>query len=64
MSNERRTTIDPTLIASLALAAINSALNIIKEIKGSGALTGDQLAALADQQDAANIAQLKKLLGQ
>jgi hypothetical protein len=56
--------VDPNLIASLALAAINAALNIIKELKGSGSITGDQLAALADQQDAANAAQLKQLLGQ
>jgi len=56
--------VDPNLIATLALAAINAAINIIKEIKGSGGLTGDQLAALADQQDAANAALIKQLLGQ
>jgi hypothetical protein len=53
---------DPVLIAQLALAAINAALNIINGLKASGGLTGDQLATLADQQDAANAAQLKQLL--
>ena len=55
---------DPVTIANLALAAINAALQIINHLKSTGSLTADQLAALADQQDAANIAQLKKLLGQ
>ena len=53
---------DPVLIAQLALAAINAALNIINGLKASGGLTGDQLATLADQQDASNAAQLKQLL--
>jgi hypothetical protein len=53
---------DPVLIAQLALAAINAALNIINGLKASGGLTGDQLATLAEQQDAANAAQLKQLL--
>jgi len=54
---------DPNTIASLALAAINAALSIINHLKSSGGLTGDQLATLADQQDAANIEAIKKLLG-
>ena len=55
---------DPVTIANLALMAINAALNIINHLKASGGLTGDQLATLADQQDAANADALKKLLGQ
>lgn len=53
---------DPVLIAQLALAAINAALNIINGLKAAGGLTGDQLATLAEQQDAKNSAQLKQLL--
>lgn len=53
---------DPVLIAQLALAAINAALNIINGLKAAGGLTGDQLATLAEQQDAKNAAQLKTLL--
>jgi hypothetical protein len=55
---------DPVTIATLALAAINAALKIIQGLKSSGGLTGDQLATLADQQDAANADLLKQLLAQ
>ena len=56
--------LDPVTIANLAIMAINAALNIINHLKANGGLTADQLATLADQQDAANIEALKKLLGQ
>ena len=55
---------DPITIANLALLALNAVLNIIKNLKASGGLTGDQLAALAEQQDLANLDTIKKLLGE
>ena len=53
---------DPTLAINLGLTILDAVLNEINKIKAQHGLSGDQLAALADQQDLANAAQIKALL--
>ena len=53
---------DPQLLVSNALAALDEIINMIKHIKGQGALTTEQIAAQADAQDLENKADIKALL--
>ena len=47
---------------NLALTALNEVLSIIAHIRAQGALTTEQIAAMADQQDLANKDAIKQLL--
>lgn len=53
---------DPNLIVSLALTALNEVLSIIAHIRAQSGLTTEQIATLADQQDLANKEAIKQLL--
>lgn len=53
---------DPTLAVNLGLSILDAVLNEINKIKGQAGLTGDQLAAMADTQDLANLAAIKALV--
>jgi len=54
--------IDPNLIVSAALTAIDEILSLVKHIRAQGALKDDQILAAADAQDLANKEDIKKLL--
>ena len=53
---------DPNVIVSLALTALNEVLSIIAHIKAQGSMTNEQILAVADQQDLANKDAIKSLL--
>jgi hypothetical protein len=55
---------DPNVVVNLALTALNEVLSIIAHIKAQGAMTTEQIAALADKQDLANKDAIKALLAQ
>jgi hypothetical protein len=54
--------LDPNAAVNLALLILDTVLGEINKIKGQSGLTGDQLAAMADQQDLANLAAIKALI--
>jgi len=53
---------DPNLVVSIALTALNEILSIIAHIRAQSGMTTEQIAALADQQDLANKDAIKALL--
>lgn len=53
---------DPVLAINLGLQVLNLVLGEINKLKAQAGLTGDQLAALADQQDLANADAIKAIL--
>jgi hypothetical protein len=53
---------DPTSAVNLGLLVIDTILSEIAKLKAQHGLSGDQLAALADQQDLNNLAAIKALL--
>jgi len=55
---------DPNLIIQLALATLDSVLKLISHIKSQGTLTTDEIAAIADKQDLANLDAIKVLIQQ
>jgi hypothetical protein len=55
---------DPNLIIQLALATLDSVLQIIAHIKAQGTMTTEEISAIADQQDLANLAAIKALIAQ
>lgn len=54
--------VDPTLAVNLGLQVLDTVLGEIAKLKAAHGLTGDQLAAMADQQDLDNLAAIKALL--
>jgi hypothetical protein len=54
--------LDPNTIVGIGLTVLDEVLSMIAHIKGQGALTTEQIAALADQQDLANKDAIKALL--
>jgi hypothetical protein len=56
--------LDPQLIIQAALLALDEVLQIISHIKGQGTLTTDEIAAIADKQDLANLEAIKALIQQ
>jgi len=56
--------VDPNLIIQLALATLDSVFQIISHIKSQGTLTTDEIAAIADKQDLANLDAIKALIQQ
>lgn len=53
---------DPNLIIQLALATLDSVLQIIAHIKSQGTMTTEEIAAIAEKQDLANLEAIKTLL--
>jgi len=53
---------DPNVIVGIGLTVIDEVIAMIKHIKGQGALTTEQIAAIADAQDLQNKADIKALL--
>ncbi len=53
---------DPNLIVSLGLTAVDQIISLIKHIKAQGGMTTDQIAAAADAQDLQNKDDIKALL--
>ena len=53
---------DPSLAIGLGLQVLNLVLGEINKLRAQAGLTGDQLAALADQQDLDNAVAIKALL--
>jgi len=53
---------DPNLVITLALTAVDQIISLIKHIKGQNALTTEQIIASADAQDLQNKEDIKALL--
>jgi len=53
---------DPNLVVSLALTALNEILSIISHIKAQSGMTTEQIAAQADELDLANKEAIRALL--
>jgi len=53
---------DPAMAISLGFTVINLVLGEINKIKAQAGLTADQLSAMADTQDLANIEAIKALI--
>ena len=53
---------DPNLIVTAALTAVDAIISLIKHLRGQGALTDEQLAAQAEASDLKNLDDIKKLL--
>jgi hypothetical protein len=53
---------DPNLLVSLGLTAIDEVINMIKHVKEQSGMTTDQIVAAADAQDLQNKEDIKALL--
>lgn len=53
---------DPNLIVTLGLTAIDEVISLIKSIKGQSGLSTEEIATLADKQDLQNKDDIKALL--
>lgn len=53
---------DPTLAVNLGLSILDAVIGEINKVKVQAGLTGDQLSAMADQQDLENAVAIKALL--
>jgi len=55
---------DPNLILQASLLALDEVLQIIAHIKAQGTMTTEEISALADKQDLANLDAIKALIAQ
>ena len=55
---------NPNLILQAALLALDEVLQIIAHIKAQGTMTTEEISALADKQDLANLDAIKALIAQ
>lgn len=53
---------DPNVIVTLALTAVDQVITLIKHIKAQGGMSTEQIAAAADAQDLQNKEDIKALL--
>lgn len=54
--------LDPNVVVGIGLTVLDEVIGMIKHIKGQGALTTEQIVAMADAQDLQNKEDIKALL--